>query len=319
MGKEVNNSRSWDSACIVGFGSHAEFKLLPALKKAGIKLGGVVTSKKDLKIIGTKIFSKISDAVEFLPKNTLFIISSPPDIHYIQSKILVDAGKDIFVEKPAFTSSKNLNDLLKVAEENKSLVVEMLMYLESYTVKKIIKILGENKSSVRDIQLQFLIPSIPKNTFRDESTLGCSLLSDMGCYPLSLLANIGYDLSNLNHILNEENETEDTSFHMGGFSDNTKLDIQIGLSNQYKNKIVIKFQGGNEIMCEPFFYGREGERKFSESKDRSVKEEIFFEKNSFEIMFKRSRNDWIKIQKDRLDKLKYVTETLERLGDQVGF
>ena len=131
----MNNNKSWKSACIIGFGAHAELKLLPSLKNVGINVDGIISSKHDLKVNGTKIFSKIEDALRFLPKNTLYIISSPPDIHYQQAKILVNAGKDIFIEKPAFTSLSNLNDIVNLAEKNDSLVVEMLMYLESLAVK----------------------------------------------------------------------------------------------------------------------------------------------------------------------------------------
>ena len=319
MEKEVIINRSWESACIVGYGTHAELKLLPSLKNVGINVDGIISSKPDLRVNGTKIFSKIEDALRFLPKNTLYIISSPPDIHYQQAKILVDAGKDIFIEKPAFTSLSNLNDIVNVAEKNDSLVVEMLMYLESLAVKKIIKILKENKNYLRNIHLQFFIPSIPKNSFRDESTLGCSLLSDMGCYPLSLLAHIGYDLSKLGLVCNKDNQTEFIRFCIEGLYDHTSINIQIGLSNAYKNKITIKFEDNHEITCEPFFYGRDGERKFIESKNDLIKEEIVYEKNAYELMFSRSRSDWMKIQKNKLDKLKYVTETMIGLGEQVGY
>tara|TARA_B100001939_G_scaffold287165_1_gene257604 strand:+ start:33301 stop:34263 length:963 start_codon:yes stop_codon:yes gene_type:complete len=319
MEKKVNINRSWDSTCILGFGAHAELKLLPALKEVGLNIGGVVSSKSDLKISGVKIFSQIEDAINFLPKNTLYIISSPPDMHYQQSKILVEAGKDIFIEKPAFTSINNLNDILTAAEKNNALVLEMLMYLESKVVKRIIKILKKNKSSVRNIQLKFLIPSIPKNTFRNESTLGCSLLSDMGCYPLSLLTYIGYDLSNLNLVSHQERQTKTIKFYIEGIFEHTSINIQIGLSNDYKNKVIIKFHDSHEIICEPFFYGRAGERKFIESNDNSVKEEIIYEKNSYELMFSRSRSDWMKVQKNRLDKLQQVTDAMQRLGKHAGF
>ena len=46
----MNINRSWDSTCILGFGAHAELKLLPALKEVGLNIGGVVSSKSDLKI-----------------------------------------------------------------------------------------------------------------------------------------------------------------------------------------------------------------------------------------------------------------------------
>ena len=67
-----------------------------------------------------------------------------------------------------------------------------------------------------------------------------------------------------------------------------------------------------------YFFGA-GERKFIESNDNSVKEEIIYEKNSYELMFSRSRSDWMKIQKNRLDKLQQVTDAMQRLGKHAGF
>ena len=74
-----------------------------------------------------------------------------------------------------------------------------------------------------------------------------------------------------------------------------------------------------KLFANLFFYGRAGERKFIESNDNSVKEEIIYEKNSYELMFSRSRSDWMKIQKNRLDKLQQVTDAMQRLGKHAGF
>ena len=49
--------------------------------------------------------------------------------------------------------------------------------------------------------MSVLIPAVPNKTFRTEVSLGNSLLSDMGCYPLSLLATAGYDIRNINLMI----------------------------------------------------------------------------------------------------------------------
>ena len=314
----MNHNSSWDSACIIGFGGHAKNKLLPALKKVGLNIDGVVSRNSRLKIDGAKTFSRISDAIKFLPVNTLFIISSPPDIHYLQAKELVMAGKDIFIEKPAFISIENLNELSKLANENGSLILEMFMYFENKVVEKIIKILKTDNSSIDSIDLKFYIPSIPSGTFRNESTLGCSLLSDMGCYPLSLLAMAGYDLSNLNLENVRKDVLENPKFCISGKSKKILIDIKIGVNDDYLNNIAIQFKNKHEILCEPFFYGRSGYRKLIKIEGKSKDENLIFEKDAYESMFSKDRSVWIKTQKDRLSQMHMVTEGLVRFGKQAG-
>ena len=318
MENKVMHNLSWDNTCIVGFGGHAKDKLLPALKRVGLNINGVVSRDSRLNIDGAKTFSKISDAIKFLPVNTLFIISSPPDIHYLQAKELAMAGKDIFIEKPAFTSIKNLNELCNLANENGSLILEMFMYFENQAVKQIIKILKNDNNSINSIDLKFYIPSIPSGTFRNESTLGCSLLSDMGCYPLSLLAMAGHDLSNLNLENVREDVGENLKFCISGKSKNILIDIKIGINDDYLNNIAIQFKNNREIICEPFFYGRSGYRKLIEIEGELKNETKIFEKNAYELMFSKNRSDWIKTQKDRLNQMHIVTESLVRLGKQAG-
>ena len=129
--------------------------------------------------------------------NHSFVIATPPNIHYVQVKAVIEADRDVFVEKPAFLSLKESVELNKLACEHDVVLVEMLMYLENNSVQRIIDELNCASGSVKNIECQFLIPSVPSGTFRTESSLGNSLLSDMACYPLSLLAIAGYDLPKL--------------------------------------------------------------------------------------------------------------------------
>ena len=134
---------------------------------------------------GVQVFLTVIDAISCLPETTLFVIATPPNVHYAQVKAVIEAGRDVFVEKPAFLSLNESVELSRLADEHGVVLVEMLMYLENNSVQQIISELKCASGSVKNIECQFLIPSVPLGTFRTEASLGNSLLSDMACYPLS--------------------------------------------------------------------------------------------------------------------------------------
>jgi hypothetical protein len=315
----MKDDQSWKNVCIVGFGGHAKNKLLPALKKANLSLEGIVSRDKQISKKGVKIFYKISDAIKNLPKNTLFIIASPPDVHYEQAKVLIKAGRDIFVEKPALTSLKNSVELVQLASKKGVVMVEMLMYLENKTVKKIIDELKNKKNLINSLKFEFLIPSIPEGTYRNESTLGNSLLSDMACYPLSFLSIAGYDLSNLNLVPCKKDSNQNAIFVVKGKSKNIDINIKVGHDKEYSNCCSINFTNNLQTICKPFFYGRSGYREIIKINGTEQKCEQVFENNAYEIMFLKKKTEWIESQKERLDNLKIVSECLEHLGRQAGF
>tara|TARA_B100001093_G_C26848077_1_gene1023804 strand:+ start:3107 stop:4057 length:951 start_codon:yes stop_codon:yes gene_type:complete len=315
----MKGNQSWKTVCIVGFGGHAKSKLLPALMKANLSLEGIVSRDKQASIEGVKIFYKISDAIKNLPKNTLFVIASPPDVHYEHAKVLIEAGRDIFVEKPALTSLKNSVELVQLASKKGVVMVEMLMYLENKTVKESFDELKNETNLINSIKFEFLIPSIPQGTYRNESTLGNSLLSDMACYPLSFLSIAGYDLSNLNLVSCEKDFNQNTIFVIKGKSKNIDINIKVGHAKEYSNCFSINFTNNFQTIYKPFFYGRSGYREIIKINGTEQKCEQVFENNTYEIMFLKKKIEWIKNQKERLDNLNIVTGCLEHLGRQAGF
>ena len=162
------------------------------------------------------MFLTVADAISCLPKTTLFVIATPPNVHYAQARAVIEADRDVFVEKPAFLSLKESAELSRLASERGVVLVEMLMYLENNSVQQIIDELKCAPGSVKNIECQFLIPSVPLGTFRTEASLGNSLLSDMACYPLSLLAIAGYDLSNLVLVADDYRDKQNPTFCIRG-------------------------------------------------------------------------------------------------------
>ena len=157
----MNHNLEWDSVCIVGLGNHAKNKLLPGLEAAGLDLVGIVSRNPVLAVSGVQIFLTVADAISCLPKTTLFVIATPPNVHYAQAKAVIEADRDVFVEKPAFLSLKESDELSRLASERGVVLVEMLMYLENNVVQQIIDELKCASGSVKNIKCQFLIPSIP--------------------------------------------------------------------------------------------------------------------------------------------------------------
>jgi len=318
MEKQINHNLPWDGVCVIGLGGHAKNKLVPGLEAAGLKVVGVVSRNPALTMSGVQVFLTVTDAISCLPKATLFVIASPPNVHYAQVKAVIEADRDVFVEKPAFLSLKESVELSRLASERGVVLVEMLMYLENNSVQQIIDALKCASGSVKNIECQFLIPSVPLGTFRTEVSLGNSLLSDMACYPLSMLAIAGYDLCNLVLVADPLRAKQSLTFCIEGKAHQTNIHIRIGCDGQYLNKVKLEFDGDREISCEPFFYGREGHRALIKVTKAGESVESSLEHNAYELMFLRKRSEWFATQKSRLDALDLVSESLERLGRQAG-
>tara|TARA_B100001939_G_scaffold343005_1_gene354979 strand:- start:86 stop:1036 length:951 start_codon:yes stop_codon:yes gene_type:complete len=312
----VNNTKTWDSVCIVGLGSHAKNKILPALKFNKLKVLGIVSRDSSKKLKDVTTFVDIMDAIKFLPERTLFIVSSPPNLHYQQVKILIKSGRDVFIEKPAFLSVSESKELTSLANSKKIVLAEMLMYLENQSVKRLLEKIQSNYNQVSKIEFKFLIPSVPKNTFRDESNLGNSLLADMACYPLSFLLNCNLDIS---HLKLQRCKNTSGIYNIIGDLNSKKIDIKVGQGSKYYNSIRIFFKDNSKLTCKPFFYGRAGVRELILEHESIVKKSIIHEQNAFNLLFSKSRSFWIKSQQERNFLLNKVSEKLELFGQNVKY
>jgi hypothetical protein len=316
MGNLVNKNTSWDSVCIVGLGGHAKNKILPALKLNRLKVLGIVSRDSSKKLKGAETFIDIMDAIKFLPERTLFIVSSPPNLHYQQAKILIESGRDVFIEKPAFLSVSESKELTSLANSKNTVLAEMLMYLENESVKRLSDKILSNYNQVSKIEFKFLIPSVPENSFRDESNLGNSLLADMACYPLSFLLNCNLDISYL-----KLQPCKNTSgiYSIIGESNSKKIDIKVGQGSKYYNSVSIVFKDNSKLTCKPFFYGREGDRELIFEHESIVKKNIIHDQNAFNLLFSKRRLVWIRSQQERNFLLNKVSEKLELFGKNVKY
>ena len=155
-------------------------------------------------------------------------------------------------------------------------------------------------------------------TFRTEASLGNSLLSDIGCYPISLLAIAGYDLSNLGLEASTPSANQRPIFFASRKSHTTNIHIEIGHDGLYRNNLKLEFDDDQQVSCEPFFYGRRGHRNLIRATSAGILTEKIHETNSYERMFRRKRSEWrLATQESRSASLCSVSESL-KLGRQAG-
>ena len=109
--------------CIVGYGRHVKNTIIPSLNSKP-QLIKIVTQKK---IDCYETFSNIKSAVKKLPKDYIFFNSTPPKFHYLTSKLILNSGFNLIVEKPLCINVNQLNQLYRIARKKKLFIFENMM------------------------------------------------------------------------------------------------------------------------------------------------------------------------------------------------
>src|SRR6056300_772564 len=114
--------------CFVGYGNHVKKTIIPSLKikKKNIK---IVTKQKITENFET--FTDIKTALESLDKSYVFFNSTPPKEHFSTSKLILNSGFNIIVEKPICSSSLQYKTLKKIADKKGLFLFENMMYFFS--------------------------------------------------------------------------------------------------------------------------------------------------------------------------------------------
>ena len=315
------NNRKWKRICIVGFGNHAQNKILPALLEAGFNNIYIITNDvlKKENYNQYSFFGSIDIAINKLDKSeTLFIISSPPKYHDQQCIQILEYGFDVMVEKPALISLESLEYIKNLLLIHNSIFVEMFMYLENFSSKYLIGLIKKKINSINNIGINFTIPSVPKNTFRRESSFDDSLLLDIGCYPISFLNQIDSELQDGLSIKQVDKIDIYPLYQISKLESSIKVNIIIGCDLQYSNVINLSFNNATEISYTPFFYGRNSIRELLITSHNRIKIKRFNEPNSFIGLFTRERSSWLEDQDARLVSMSRTIKTLSKLSKDIN-
>ena len=305
--------QKWNNFCIIGMGAHAKDKLVPALLKSKKKIVGVVTSQNNIKLECPK-FKTVNQALLKLSKDTVFIISTPPNLHFKQIKEIISFKKDIIVEKPAFVNFNQGKQIFNLATLNENIIVEAFMHRYTKLYKNFIEFWDKNNHDVISIESNFLIPMIPENTFRSKGNITSSCLFDMGCYGLSLLVDIGFSLNDIKIVKKKYKNKLISRLVLCGIEKGIKIKLHFGIGKTYKNDVTILTSTKKTVKFWPFFYGRKDTKYISYNFNNDIKINKINDHNAFEKMFNNSRQDLLSNQNNRFEKMLIVTKKLDELA-----
>lgn len=309
----------FDRFCIVGVGGHARNRLLPAIRANGQQIAGLVTSQAAAKFPGTAVYARLEHALERLEPDVAVVISTPPGLHFLQATMAVEAGFDTIIEKPAFLTAGDAEAVRNAADRTGALVVEGFMHRHTALHARFLDDWRRLRDSVSRVGVHFLIPTMPGGTFRDHATLDASAVYDMGCYPLSLLADMGLDPAGLSLVdVRAPGATATEAIVIAGRLDGIAVDIQIGVGDPYENAVVLETAGGESIRFEPYFYGRPGERRRVVQRDGASAVETISVPDAFQAMFSVPRTAWRADQPLRGDRMIAAAAVLQGLAAQLG-
>lgn len=123
----------------------------------------------------------------------LVYIASPNSLHFKQAKMCLLKGKNVICEKPFFTNTRELDELIAIAKSNKLFLFEAISirYLKSFRLlKNLVKKIGEISTvMVNYSQYSSRFDKYRKgevsNIFKSEFSAGA--LADLGIYNLHLI------------------------------------------------------------------------------------------------------------------------------------
>lgn len=300
--------------CVVGLGNHARTKLVPALVANGQQIVGVVTSQSNP--LPLPIFHHLDAALSTLPPDTVFVIATPPAVHFKQAILAIQAGRDVILEKPAFVT--RLEAITAVAESARrgTALAEAFMYRHTRLYRRLTTCWQAQRHCIDAIDITFVVPELPAGTFRQNDDIASSCLYDIGCYAIALLVDLDLPLHALD--LREVDSPDDhrrEALHLNGVLGGIHANIRIGVNADYVNMVSFQAKNGETTTFSPFFYGRPSEKVISCASASATSRKSICDGNAFEEMLAVPRQTWLDGQPQRALRMIEVATTLTRLGD----
>jgi predicted dehydrogenase len=301
--------------CIVGYGNHSKNKILPAIKKINGKIEGVV-SKKNIIDNELNFFISLDDALLNVHNETIFILCSPPDVHLEQAIKIIGQGHNLFIEKPITTTYQDLSKIIEAANNKKIFFVENFMHEYSSFYNNFLNFWHNEKDSINKININFIIPKLPSNTFRENNNTYPVNLFDIGCYIVSLINNLSNKTILKLKKISNKGITSKELYTIVGKVNNSDVEILFGIDSYYDNHVKMTNHEGIEYKYTPFFYGRKGSRLVQKIKGDIIDNYETYEEDCFTILFQKDHNYWRDTQNDRNILMLKNLSLLENLNKQ---
>ena len=190
--KENNNVKELNWA-VLGTGVIAN-EMAQALQKMGKSLYAVGnrTHQKAVEFAAKYGISKVYDCIDdmFEDENTdIIYITSPHNTHYAFMKKALEHGKHLFVEKSITLNSRELNEMIDLANEKQLILAEAMTIWHMPVYKKLWELVRSNElGKVQMITMNFgsFKEYDMNNRFFNMNLAGGALL-DIGVYALSIV------------------------------------------------------------------------------------------------------------------------------------
>jgi predicted dehydrogenase len=305
--------------CIVGVGGHARTKLIPAIEANGQSVTAVVSSQPAKNFPGAAVFPHLEEAIEKLPPDTTFFIATPPALHFEQARLVLRAGFDLFLEKPAFVTRGQAEEIASLCEARPVALVEAFMHRYTRLHSELLELWASSRDRVLRIEIKFLIDKMPPGTFRSEPQIASSTIYDIGCYPVSLLADLGLGGADLAVAeVQFAGNPDKTRIRITGAAGEIGIDFDIGVAEAYANSVCLHLDDGETVCFTPFFYGRKADRSISTSSKGKSESRTLHDENAFGAMLARPRSAWLRDQAERCRQMIEIAGRLEELAKQLA-
>jgi len=179
------------NVAVWGLGNHAQNRILPALSAMDeIKLIGVCSRNSKVVEACAEQWDCYgwNDPEQMLNSTEVDVvyIATPIGVHFSLAKQAIEAGKNVWCEKPLTCSYIDTQALVSLSEKKDKVLTESFMYLYHPQFQRVIKFVDDSKG-VHSVICRFGIPTLDKPGFRNSSELCGGALWDVATYTVSAL------------------------------------------------------------------------------------------------------------------------------------
>lgn len=183
---------------LIGFGNHATKNVISLLdRNQQLALSSILVRNvaKYRKMYPKYENLFTSDESSFFDRemNEIVYILSPISTHYSFAKRALDAGINVWCEKPLTSNYLDSLDLVMTAARKKLFLGEIVAYLYHQQYEKIRNLITENTINGQRLlgsAASFCIPSLEPSNIRLNPSLSGGALLDVGFYPLSIAVDL---------------------------------------------------------------------------------------------------------------------------------
>ncbi len=223
-------------------------EFIPKLSEVSSMLSrGREKAQKIINEYGGKLYSSFEEMI-LAPNIDALYIPLPPALHYKWAKLALEHEKHVLIEKPSTISSRETDDLIRIAQEKKLALHENYMFMFHDQLNAIDEIIRSGEiGDVRLYRILFGFPRRTDNDFRYNKELGGGALIDAG----------GYTIKYASRLLGESAEIKYANLN---YLDEFNVDIygSATLVNADGLTAQIAFGMDNDYKCELEVWGSEG-------------------------------------------------------------